>query len=74
VFILNAENAFTQLSSFSDDHIETFDWSPTEDKIAIAVTNSIQVFGGSFDAHIQTYENIFEADPDGKRGDEIESS
>lgn len=47
--------------------METFDWSPTRDRIAVANSNMIRVFEASFGEEVQCCENIFNLDtPDGK--------
>jgi hypothetical protein len=68
MFVLDASNGFAELCTFVADRVETFDWSPTEDKVAVASGNSIRVFGGcSLDEALQRYEDVFDLDsPDGK--------
>lgn len=67
VYILDSAQNFLQLSHFDKDHVETFDWCPTEDKIALSSLNSIRVFGNSIsEPPLQTYNDIFELEsPDG---------
>lgn len=68
MFCLEATKGFAQLALFDSDQVETFDWSPCANTIAIASGNSIRVFSGNcFDDALQTYSDVFELeDPDGR--------
>lgn len=65
---MHAADGFTQLTSFNAEQVETFDWAPDADKVAVACGNSISVFDGHcFDEASQVYSDVFELEnADGK--------
>ena len=63
LFAFDSSKSFSEIAKFDADYVETFDWCPTSDEIAVSSSNTIRILDGDdISREIQIYNNVFDVE------------